>query len=170
MDEVKCPRCGHDNRQGRRFCSKCASPLQVLCPSCQAANEPGEDFCGQCGAPLGPEAPLPATPPVAPAAPTPPVPAASTVAPPVPAFFVGGRYTVKKKLGEGGKKRVYLAHDTALDRDVAFALIKAEALDDAAKRRILREAQAMGRLGDHPNIMPIFDIGQGGASRTWSSP
>lgn len=47
-----------------------------------------------------------------------------------------------------------------LDRDVAFALIKTEGLDEAARRRITREAQAMGRLGDHPHIMPIYDLGQ----------
>jgi predicted ATPase len=76
-----------------------------------------------------------------------------------PTSFAAGRYTVKKFLGEGGKKKVYLAHDTTLDRDVAFALIKTESLDEAARRRILREAQAMGRLGDHPNIVPIHDLG-----------
>ena len=54
---------------------------------------------------------------------------------------------------------MYLAHDTVLDRDVAFALIKTEGLDDVAKTRITREAQAMGRLGDHPHLMPIFDLG-----------
>ena len=42
----------------------------------------------------------------------------------VPTSFANGRYTVKRFLGEGGKKKVYLAHDTLLDRDVAFALIK----------------------------------------------
>lgn len=78
----------------------------------------------------------------------------------LPTSFASGRYTVKKFLGEGGKKRVYLAHDKVLDRDVAFALIKTEGLDDASRTRITREAQAMGRLGDHPNIMPIFDLGQ----------
>ncbi len=67
---------------------------------------------------------------------------------------------VKGLLGEGGKKRVYLAHDTTLDRDVAFGLIKAEGLDVAARQRITREAQAMARLGDHPNLMPIFDLGE----------
>ena len=37
---------------------------------------------------------------------------------------LSGRYQVKKFLGEGGKKRVYLAADTLLDRDVAFADLK----------------------------------------------
>jgi len=66
---------------------------------------------------------------------------------------------VKKFLGEGGKKKVYLVHDTVLDRDVAFALIKTEKLDDATRTRVSREARAMGRLGDHPNIVAIYDMG-----------
>jgi serine/threonine protein kinase len=74
--------------------------------------------------------------------------------------FADGRYTVTDFLGEGGKKKVYLAHDNTLDRDVAFALIKAEGLDNSSRQRITREAQAMGRLGDNPNIMPIFDLGE----------
>ena len=52
-----------------------------------------------------------------------------------------------------------MAHDTVLNRDVAFALIKTEKLDAAARTRIKREAQAMGKLGDHPNVMSIFDFG-----------
>ncbi len=77
-----------------------------------------------------------------------------------PSSFDNGRYEVKSLLGEGGKKRVYLAHDTTLDRDVAFGLIKVEGLDADSRRRITREAQAMARLGDHPNLMPIFDLGE----------
>jgi hypothetical protein len=76
-----------------------------------------------------------------------------------PASFANGRYTVQSLLGEGGKKKVYLAHDTTLDRDVAFGLIKAEGLDLEGHQRITREAQASARLGDHPNLMPIFDLG-----------
>jgi len=77
----------------------------------------------------------------------------------LPASFGAGRYEVKRFLGEGGKKRVYLAHDSLLDRDVAFALIKSEGLDNVGKERITREAQAMGRLGAHPNIVSVFDLG-----------
>ena len=79
---------------------------------------------------------------------------------PLPTSFVNGRYEVRRFLGEGGKKIVYLAHDTTLDRDVAFALIKTEGLDDASRQRITREAQAMARLGDHPNIVNVYDIGE----------
>ena len=78
---------------------------------------------------------------------------------PVPASFANDRYQVKRFLGEGGKKRVYLAHDTMLDRDVAFALIKIEGLDAEGRERISREAQAMGKLGTHPHIVTVHDIG-----------
>jgi serine/threonine protein kinase/class 3 adenylate cyclase len=54
---------------------------------------------------------------------------------------------------------VYLAHDATLDRDVAIAVIKTDGLDEAGLDRVKREAQAMGRLGDHPNIVTIHDIG-----------
>jgi class 3 adenylate cyclase len=69
---------------------------------------------------------------------------------------------VRRFLGEGGKKRVFLAHDSRLDRDVAFSLIKTEGLDAEGLTRIRREAQAMGRLGDHPNIVTVYDIGEEG--------
>ncbi len=77
-----------------------------------------------------------------------------------PTSFANGRYQVKRFLGEGGKKRVYLAQDTLLDREVVFALIKTEGLDEVSRIRITREAQAMGRLGSHPHIVTVFDLGQ----------
>ena len=106
----------------------------------------------------------------APAAPAPSeAPPVTSEAPPaieVPApasgatSFADGRYEVTRFLGEGGRKIVYLAKDTLLDRDVAFALIKTDGLDDAARERITREAQTMGRLGSHPNVVAVFDIGE----------
>ncbi len=86
--------------------------------------------------------------------------AASASSPDQPISFANGRYEVKRFLGEGGKKRVYLAQDTLLDREVAFALIKIEGLDDISRTRITREAQAMGRLGSHPHIVTVFDLGE----------
>jgi len=79
---------------------------------------------------------------------------------PTPTSFTNDRYQVSRFLGEGGKKRVYQAHDTLLDREVAFALIKTEGFDQTSKERISREAQAMGRLGVHPNIVAVLDLGQ----------
>src|SRR5437867_11462528 len=44
-------------------------------------------------------------------------PALRALSPPLlPTTLGSGRYAVKSFLGEGGRKRVYLAHDTKLDR------------------------------------------------------
>ena len=77
-----------------------------------------------------------------------------------PTSFANGRYQVKEFLGEGGKKRVYRAHDSVLDREIALAVIKTEGLDPTSRVRITREAQAMGRLGDHPHVLSIHDLGE----------
>ncbi|MDP6514815.1 MAG: protein kinase [SAR202 cluster bacterium] len=92
-------------------------------------------------------------------------PAPATIVPAVspgaiPSSFANGRYQVKSFLREGGQKMVYLARDTLLDRDVAFALIKTHGLDDTSRARISREAQTMGRLGSHPHIVTVFDLGE----------
>jgi len=47
----------------------------------------------------------------------------------LPSEFAGGRYQVKRLLGEGASKLVYLA-------------------------------RAMGLLGEHPNVVNIYDIGE----------
>lgn len=141
---IKCSRCGHYNRDGAGFCVGCAQPLVVdlPCPGCGHVNPACSKFCEKCARSL--------------VEPTTEKPSQ----PPLPTSFVDGRYQVKKFLGEGGKKKVYLAHDTLLDRDVAFALLKTEKLDDTARARIRREAQAMGRLGDNPNIITVYDLGE----------
>ena len=94
----------------------------------------------------------------APAAPPTPPPQAESTS--QPASFADGRYQVKRFLGVGDKKKVYLAHDTTLDREVAFALIKTEGLDETSRTRVQREAQAMGRLGSHSHIVTVFDLGE----------
>src|SRR4051812_15004157 len=80
----------------------------------------------------------------------------------VPPSLAHGRYVISGFLGEGARKRVYLAHDERLDRDVAVALIPALGADDAARERIGAEARAMARLGSHPNIVTVHDYGEEG--------
>ena len=152
---MRCPNCERDNPEDARFCAGCGSPLssEIACTRCGRLNPPDAAFCNGCSQQLG-GAPATAEGAMN-RAPTP-------VAAPQPTSFANGRYTVKRFLGEGGKKKVYLVHDASLDRDVAFALIKTEGLDAAARERITREAQAMGRLGTHPHIVTVFDIGQEG--------
>jgi tetratricopeptide (TPR) repeat protein len=79
---------------------------------------------------------------------------------PVRNSLASGRYQVKSFLGEGGWKRVYLAYDTRLDRLVALSLIKTDKLDQVGLARVRREVRAMGRLGDHPHIVTIYDTAE----------
>jgi class 3 adenylate cyclase/tetratricopeptide (TPR) repeat protein len=74
----------------------------------------------------------------------------------------GGRYEIRRLLGEGARKCVFLAHDTRLGRDVALAVVKTDGLDETGRARIDREARAMARLGDHPHVVTVFDIGDDG--------
>ncbi len=137
-----CAKCGTNNAGGRSFCGHCGAVLELRCPECAAPNSAGEKFCGVCGRALG-DAIAPHPPDRLP-----------------PESIAGGRYRIVRMLGQGASKVVYLAHDEMLDRDVAVALFRVEGLDDAGRARIVREARAMGRLGDHPNIVGIYDIGQ----------
>jgi class 3 adenylate cyclase/tetratricopeptide (TPR) repeat protein len=50
---MQCIRCQTDNREGRRFCSKCGAALAAACSSCGFSNELGDEFCGGCGERLG---------------------------------------------------------------------------------------------------------------------
>ena len=146
---MRCPSCGQENRPDRKFCGQCGAELAVACTSCGTQPEPGERFCGQCGASLEKaETPSSST----------PAPSGQPAAAP-PASFSEGRYQVKRFLGEGGKKRVYLARDSKLDSDVAIALIKTDGLDAEGLTRVRREAQAMGRLRDHSHVVTVLDIG-----------
>ena len=151
---MTCPQCGQENSSEMRFCGGCGSPLATRCDSCGFDNPPAFRFCGQCGTPLTAGG-VASQPPTITTAPLQQKPADSQ-----PTSFADGRYQVKSFLGEGGKKKVYLAHDATLDRQVAFALIKTEGLDDTSRSRIQPEAQAMGRLGSHPHIVTVFDLGQ----------
>jgi len=56
---MRCARCEAENREGRRFCSKCGAPLAAACTSCGFSNDPGDEFCGGCGHSLRLEKPPP---------------------------------------------------------------------------------------------------------------
>ncbi|MGO9453949.1 MAG: protein kinase domain-containing protein [Candidatus Binataceae bacterium] len=78
----------------------------------------------------------------------------------IPQSFCRGKYQVLGLLGQGGSKVVYRARDTELDRDVAFAILKADGLDETTRARLKLEKKTMGQLGEHPNIVNIYDAGE----------
>jgi hypothetical protein len=69
-----------------------------------------------------------------------------------------GRYTVVRRLGEGGMGIVYLAQDTTIDRLVAVKLMRVGS-EDQLHDRFAREARSLGRL-NHPNVVTIFEVGE----------
>src|SRR5271169_6292238 len=98
---MRCPACGQDNADQKRFCGSCGIPLPVNSGSFE---KPAAEVSSSSQPPATPthEAPEPSPPPQTPA------PEAPESSPP-PLSFGGGRYQVVRILGEGGSKIVYLA-------------------------------------------------------------
>ncbi len=73
---------------------------------------------------------------------------------------IGARYTLLRKLGQGGLGTVWLARDQSLQRYVAVKEISRDVSPDSpAMEHFRREAEVTGRL-DHPCIVPIYQFGQ----------
>ena len=124
VNELKCPNCQAENPDDSSFCLRCGTKLVkdalLICPDCGAELPADASFCNKCGHSLIESTKTTASESV-------------RTASEEPTSFLNDRYQVKRKLGEGGKKKVYLVHDKKLDRDVAFALIKIENLDEDGK-------------------------------------
>ncbi|MEU4730290.1 protein kinase [Streptomyces sp. NPDC023588] len=75
--------------------------------------------------------------------------------------LAGGRYQLRDLLGAGGMASVYLAYDTALDRQVAIKTLHSDlGREQSFRERFRREAQAVAKLS-HTNIVSVFDTGEG---------
>ncbi|HWW77085.1 MAG TPA: protein kinase, partial [Pyrinomonadaceae bacterium] len=74
---------------------------------------------------------------------------------------VEGRYRLERLVGRGGMGAVYEATHLALRARVAVKILSGRLFgDDAALRRFGREARALARLGQHPNIVAVHDYGE----------
>ena len=73
-----------------------------------------------------------------------------------------GRYTLRQRLGSGGSGAVYAAWDEVLEREVALKLLlMLPGATTEMIKRFQQEAKLTARL-NHPNIVPIYDIGEDG--------
>lgn len=59
--DMTCPKCGNEVPEGKKFCGKCGTKLEVapvvnnatnICAKCGAELTPGKKFCGKCGTPV----------------------------------------------------------------------------------------------------------------------
>ncbi|HVU88540.1 MAG TPA: protein kinase [Pirellulales bacterium] len=71
----------------------------------------------------------------------------------------GADYELLDTIGKGGMGVVYAARQASIDRTVAIKMIRRDMAGDADQRqKFLSEAVVTGDL-DHPNIVPIYDLG-----------
>ncbi|EDM76469.1 serine/threonine kinase family protein [Plesiocystis pacifica SIR-1] len=69
-----------------------------------------------------------------------------------------GRYSILRKVGQGGMGVVLLGYDEQLHRKAAIKLLRASRSGPEAHQRMLREAQGLARLS-HPNVVQVYEGG-----------
>jgi hypothetical protein len=68
-------------------------------------------------------------------------------------------YELLDIIGEGGMGVVYAAHQSSIARTVAVKMLKPSAkIREEQRDKFISEAVVTGEL-DHPNIVPIYDLG-----------
>jgi WD40 repeat protein/serine/threonine protein kinase len=68
-------------------------------------------------------------------------------------------YELKEVIGEGAMGTVWSARQSSLNRDVAIKMPKGSAKTPAGRQQFMSEVVVTGQL-DHPNIVPIYELGR----------
>jgi serine/threonine protein kinase len=76
--------------------------------------------------------------------------------------LIGDKYEVLRRIGGGGMAQVFLARHRLHGGFVAVKVLADHlAQDDRIVARFEQEARTAASLSGHPNVVPIFDVGQG---------
>ena len=75
--------------------------------------------------------------------------------------LLGGRYRLIAMLGQGGMGIVYRAYDETANRSVAVKVIRPGFASSPDYRERFRTETTAAREIDHPNVIPIHDVGYG---------
>ncbi|MBL8921334.1 MAG: protein kinase [Myxococcaceae bacterium] len=76
---------------------------------------------------------------------------------------VQGKWKLERRLGQGGMGTVYLAVETAVDRQVALKFLHPQLADrEEYRSRFELEARVMGRV-EHPNLVGLLGVERDGA-------
>jgi len=126
--------------------------MKAKCFRCGSELESTARFCPNCGTPVSD-------------------PQSATVVLPSEAgddllqrlrLVLAGEYEVEQELARGGMAIVYRATEVGLGRVVALKVLPPDlGLTPRAVERFKREARMVAEL-DHPNIIPVFRVGQSG--------
>jgi uncharacterized protein YjdB len=148
---LTCLRCGGDLGPGDRYCAQCGTAW-APCAVCSRPLLESERVCPDCGATAAPilhPDPVPLTP--------------SPWDEMVERLrrVTAGEFEIGRELGRGGMAAVFLAHDLALDRQVAIKVMSpAVILGDGMTERFRQEAVTIARL-HHPHIVPVYAVRHG---------
>ena len=84
-----------------------------------------------------------------------------------PPRTIGGRYVLRRQIGQGGMGAVWLADDEVLGREVAvkrIGLFPGGSSPDLMRAQ--REAKLAAKL-NHPHVVAVFDFVSEGTSSGW---
>jgi serine/threonine protein kinase len=142
----------------------------MFCPNCGNALADGAAFCGNCGtsvsdpggvATVAPD-PGHGMPPISLSPGDAATVSASDTLMQMVKEQLGRDYRIEKELGRGGMAVVYKGVEMALERTVALKVVPPDSANvGQAAERFRREAKLAASL-DHPNIIPVYRVGQAG--------
>jgi TPR repeat protein/serine/threonine protein kinase len=142
---MDCGSCAKGNlaANGLRICVECGAPLGLPCPECGWRNHAADTTCRGCKSTLEQDEVLDGS--------------AHRIR--HPQSFAEGRYVVTRLLSISGPRRLFLAEDTRLDRQVSVAMVAECGPGDIARAQVMRVARALARLSGHPHIVGVYEAG-----------